>query len=133
MRDTRITMEMPVTVVATGRGNLSAIESVFAYFGDVDRIFSTYRPDSGIQRINRGEISWADYSVDMREILALAEESRQQTDGYFDIRTPEGTLDHSGIVKGWAIRESAALLVGSGAEDFFIEAGGDIQSRGLNA
>jgi thiamine biosynthesis lipoprotein len=125
-------MGMPVTVEVVGAANLNPIESVFAYIADVDQLFSTYRQDSEIERINRGEVVWGDYSDDVREILELAEETRRQTDGYFDVRTPAGTLDPSGIVKGWAIRNAAALLVGSGAEHFFIEAGGDIQSRGMN-
>ena len=46
---------------------------------------------------------------------------------------PAGTLDPSGIVKGWAIRNAAALVADTGARDFFIDAGGDIQSSGKNA
>ena len=68
----------------------------------------------------------------MREVLALAEQTRRETDGYFDIRTPAGTLDPSGIVKGWAIRNAAALVARSGARDYFVDAGGDIQSAGHN-
>ena len=44
-----------------------------------------------------------------------------------------GTLDPSGIVKGWAIRNAAALVARSGARDYFVDAGGDIQSAGHNA
>jgi FAD:protein FMN transferase len=36
-------------------------------------------------------------------------------------------------VKGWAIRNAAAIVAQSGAHDFYVEAGGDIQSLGLNA
>ena len=53
--------------------------------------------------------------------------------GYFDIRRPDGRLDPSGIVKGWAIRNAAAIVEQAGVRDFFIEAGGDIQSAGNNA
>ena len=69
----------------------------------------------------------------MREVLALAEQTKRETGGYFDIRRPDGTLDPSGIVKGWAIRNAAAIIAASGVRDFFIEAGGDIQSSGTNA
>ena len=68
----------------------------------------------------------------MREVLALAEKTRRETYGYFDIRTPAGTLDPSGIVKGWAIRNAAALIARSGARDYFVDAGGDIQAAGRN-
>ncbi|RUZ50747.1 FAD:protein FMN transferase, partial [Mesorhizobium sp. M7A.F.Ca.US.003.02.2.1] len=46
---------------------------------------------------------------------------------------PDGSIDPSGIVKGWAIRNAAAIIQRSGIRDFFIEAGGDIQSCGKNA
>ena len=45
----------------------------------------------------------------------------------------DGTLDPSGIVKGWAIRNAAALVARSGARDFYVDAGGDIQASGQNA
>ena len=36
-------------------------------------------------------------------------------------------------MKGWAIRNAAAIIAASGARDFFVDAGGDIQSSGRNA
>ncbi|TIT85191.1 MAG: FAD:protein FMN transferase, partial [Mesorhizobium sp.] len=43
------------------------------------------------------------------------------------------SLDPSGIVKGWAINNAAGIVQKAGFSDFFIEAGGDIQSCGKNA
>jgi len=134
MRVTRLLMGMPITVEIVGNGEAAAtIEAAFAYFESVDRRFSTYRDDSEITEINLGRISEADYSTEMREVLALAEQTRRETAGYFDIHTAAGTLDPSGIVKGWAIRNAAALVARSGARDFYVDAGGDIQSSGHNA
>jgi thiamine biosynthesis lipoprotein len=133
MRVTRLLMGMPITVDVVGSGDDAAtVDAVFAYFRSVDRRFSTYRDDSEIAAINHGRIGAADYSAEMREVLALCEQTRRETLGYFDIRTPAGTLDPSGIVKGWAIRNAAALVAGSGARDFYVDAGGDIQSSGRN-
>jgi ferredoxin-NADP reductase len=39
----------------------------------------------------------------MKTILALSEQTRQETDGYVDIQR-DGIIDPSGIVKGWAIQ-----------------------------
>ena len=75
----------------------------------------------------------SEYSDEMREVLALAERTRCETHGFFDIRRADGSLDPSGIVKGWAIRNAAAIIARSGACDFFVDAGGDIQSSGRNA
>jgi len=68
----------------------------------------------------------------MREVLTLAEVTRGETGGYFDIRGKDGRLDPSGIVKGWAIRNAAAIVARAGFRDFYVDAGGDIQSCGMN-
>jgi thiamine biosynthesis lipoprotein len=67
----------------------------------------------------------------MQQVFALAEQTRQETGGYFDIER-EGRWDPSGLVKGWAIYQAASLLWLAGLENFYVEAGGDIQSSGLN-
>jgi len=68
-------------------------------FTSVDKQFSTYKNDSEIMRINRGEISVENYSKEVKEIFALAEKTKRETSGYFDIKKPDGTLDPSGVVK----------------------------------
>lgn len=132
MRETRIMMGMPITVDLGGAaGNLVA--RVFDYFDDVDRRFSTYRQDSEISAINRGDIPVRDWSGQMMDVMRIAEQTRRETAGYFDIHRPDGALDPSGIVKGWAVRNAAEIVRRADVGDFFIEAGGDIQSCGRNA
>jgi len=133
MRATRLLMGMPITVDIVGATESCLLDWVFAYFEEVDRRFSTYKPDSEISAINQGRLAKSGYSDEMREVLALAEATKCESDGYFDIRKADGSLDPSGIVKGWAIRNAAAILVDAGVRDFFIDAGGDIQSSGKNA
>lgn len=132
MRETRILMGMPITVDVGGAAG-SLIDSVFGYFEQIDRRFSTYRTDSEISAINRGDVPVRDWSGEMMEVLALAERTRSETGGFFDIHKADGSLDPSGIVKGWAIRNAAEIVRQAGVRDFFIEAGGDIQSLGKNA
>lgn len=126
-------MGMPVTLDIAGASEGELIETVYGYFDQIDRRFSTYRCDSEITAINRGDVPVADWSGEMLEVLAIAERTKSETDGYFDIRKPDGSLDPSGIVKGWAIRNAAAIVQRAGIGDFFIEAGGDVQSCGKNA
>ena len=125
-------MGMPITVeiVDPGDGE-TAIQRVFSYFEYVDGKFSTYKDDSEISRINRQEIKLEDSSADMRTIFALAEQTRLETDGYFDIRRG-GFYDPSGIVKGWAIQNAAEILRQAGFENYYVDAGGDIQAAGKN-
>jgi thiamine biosynthesis lipoprotein len=68
----------------------------------------------------------------MREVLELSELTRAETQGYFDVRRPDGYVDPSGLVKGWAIRNAARLLDRAGQRNYLVEAGGDIQCRGHN-
>ena len=110
-----------------------AAEQVFDMFRRIDDTFSTYKDGSEISRINRGELTPEEYSDDMRTVLRLAEETKRESGGFFDIRTPQGTLDPSGLVKGWAISGAATLLRDQGYMDFYLEVGGDIQTSGNDA
>jgi thiamine biosynthesis lipoprotein len=126
-------MGMPITVEVIDAPDHTILDEAFAYFEHVDRRFSTYRSDSEIEAINRAELPDANRSEEMREVIALAERTNRETDGFFDIHTPKGSLDPSGIVKGWAIRKVARLITNRGVRDFYIDAGGDIQTSGKNA
>lgn len=130
MKQLQLLMGMPITVEILDAGATEAdIEKVFASFRAIDETFSTYKEQSEISKINRGELSGDAYSEAMKTILALSEQTRQETRGYFDIRH-DGMLDPSGIVKGWAILQAARMLKAAGFVNFFIDAGGDIQVAG---
>ena len=108
-------MGMPVTVEIVDRVPGRIIDMTFDLFTEVDRRFSPYRPDSELRRHERGEIPARRLSAEMREILALARRTREATRGYFDIQRPDGSLDPSGIVKGWAIRKAADHIRAAGS------------------
>ncbi|HNP73503.1 MAG TPA: FAD:protein FMN transferase [Kouleothrix sp.] len=132
MKQTRLIMGMPVSVeVADAAVPNGIFEQVFAFFTSVDAVFSTYKPESEISRINRGALTLAEASHDMRTIFALAEQTRQETGGYFDIARG-GAYDPSGIVKGWAIYQAAQIMRLAGCRNFYVDAGGDIQATGCN-
>ncbi len=123
-------MGMPITVEVVDPSVTEAdIDKVFAYFRAVDDIFSTYKEHSEISKINRGELRAEEYSDEMKTILALSEQTKQETRGYFDIQH-NGIADPSGIVKGWAIFQAAHMLKKAGCTNFYIDAGGDIQVSG---
>ena len=107
------------------------IQEVFAYLHYIDQKFSTYRKDSEISQINRGEINNLDYSNEMKKVLELCEETKKETDGYFDINL-NGILDPSGSVKGYAIWQSSLIFKNKGFKNFYIEIAGDIQTFGKN-
>lgn len=130
MKQTRLLMGMPITVeIADASATPDELAQVFAYFAWVDATFSTYKEDSEISKINRGELSVAACSEPVREVLALSEQTKQETAGYFDIQH-NGVYEPAGLVKGWAIHRAAMLLHERGWRNFFIDAGGDIQVSG---
>lgn len=131
MKKTKLIMGMPITVEVVGNEDTDLLKMVFDYFHEVDERFSTYKPDSEISQINQG-LQPADWSAPMTEIMHLAEDTKQQTNGYFDI-AHDGRIDPSGVVKGWAIWRASQKLLDAGIENFYIDAGGDIQTHGHNS
>jgi thiamine biosynthesis lipoprotein len=132
MMQTEQIMGMPVTVeVVSSETSETVIQRTFDYFRSVDARYSTYKKNSEISRVNRGlpADKWSD---EMSHIFELSEQTKQETDGYFDIGQP-GKLDPSGMVKGWAINQAARKLRAEGVRNFRIDAGGDIQVGGTNA
>src|SRR5256712_3059042 len=130
MKQFQLLMGMPITVEVVDPSVTEAdIEKVFASFRAVDDTFSTYKEHSEISKINRGELCEEEYSDEMKTILALSEQTRQETRVYFDIYH-NGIADPSGIVKGWAILQAAHMLKEAGFTNFYIDAGGDIQGAG---
>ena len=125
-------MGMPVILeVVDSRETGKIFDEVFDYFGYVDRKFSTYKHDSEISLINRNELTLEESSDDMKTIFMLAEQTRLETDGSFDMER-NGLYDPSGIVKGWAIYNAAEILRQARFENYSIYAGGDIQVSGKN-
>ncbi len=126
-------MGMPVTLEIVDRGvSNDHLESLFNYFTYVDEKFSTYKETSEISAINRHELALEESSDDMQTILALAEEMRLTTGGYFDI-WHAGKYDPSGLVKGWAIANAAQMAKEMGFRNYYVEASGDFQVSGKNA
>jgi FAD:protein FMN transferase len=124
-------MGMPITIEIIGLNVGKHLTILFDYFRSVDARFSTYKPKSEITLINQG-LPKSKWSAEMKAVLSLCEQTKNQTQGYFDIYH-NGKLDPSGLVKGWAIAQAANLLRDANVADFFIEAGGDIQVSGVDA
>ncbi len=132
MRETRIIMGMPITVEVVGAGFGDLLADVFTWFEHVDGRFSTYLKDSEISRFNRGEISEVALSAEVQEVFALARRTHDEALGFFNMRKADGSVDPSGIVKGWAIHKAAQMMRAAGLANFYVDAGGDIQAEGLN-
>lgn len=98
----------------------SVADAVFAWLREVDARFSPFKEDSEVSRYDRGELSTAELSADLHEILALCEHYRQATGGAFDVRLPGRRLDPCAVVKGWSVQRAADLLASAGATRFVL-------------
>ena len=128
-------MGMPISLALRGRHATAARgeaawAEVVACLRDVDRVFSTYRADSFVSRLGRGEVELADCPPEVAEVVALGERARVESGGAFAIvrRDAQGhdVLDPSGVVKGWAVERAARALRTLDDTDFCLSAGGDL-------
>lgn len=131
-------MGLPVSLALRGRhaddhdGRL-AWERAVEVLTEADRVFSTYRADSWICRLDRGEVTVADCPAEVAQVLKLGEQARRDSDGAFDVRRPgaggRAVLDPSGVVKGWAVDRAARAFDGLTGTDVCLSAGGDMVCR----
>ena len=124
-------MGMPIVLDLRDDVSPDAVEDMWETLRRADAIFSTYKEDSEISRLNRGELALEDAHPDVREVFARCDELRVITDGYFDAgRVLEHGIDPSGLVKGWAVDRAGEVLDEAGARNYSLNAGGDIRLRG---
>jgi thiamine biosynthesis lipoprotein len=125
-------MGMPVTVdVRDEEFDESVLEQMFDSLRFADATFSTYKEDSEISRLNRGELAVAAAHPDVLEVLDRCEALRIETDGYFDMRAATAdAIDPSGLVKGWAVDRAASILDEAGIQNYAVNVAGDMRLRG---
>jgi len=110
----------------------AAVAEVVAWLHRVDAVFSTYKVDSDISRLRRGEIDLADCDADVAAVLDLCVAVEAETNGYFTASW-DGSVDPTGLVKGWAIERASEILRRHGSSNHSVNGGGDIQLAGESA
>ena len=133
-------MGLPFSLALRGRHaadarGAAAWQAAVAVLREADQVFSTYRTDSVVSRLGRGEITLAgcsgDVAAQVAEVLALGAAAERASGGAFAVRRG-GALDPSGVVKGWAAERAAAHLLALPDTDFCLSAGGDVTCRTLD-
>jgi len=108
----------------------AALEKAIAGLHRVNEVFSTYRDDSQVSRLARGELTVGECAPEVAEVLELGAEAERVSDGWFSMRY-EGRLDPTGIVKGWAAERAARRLAAiPGVSGVSMNGGGDVQLLG---
>lgn len=126
-------MGMPISLALRGRHSADDVAAeawakVLEALRAADLVFSTYRPDSYVSRLDRGELTVMDCPPEVAEVLALGEQARRESRGAFDVRRTS-RLDPSGVVKGWAVERAARALDRLAGTDYCLSAGGDLTCR----
>ncbi len=128
-------MGMPISLALRGRHTDDAAARVawaaaLAELREADQVFSTYREDSCVSRLRRGEIGLEDCPAEVAEVLALGEAAERESAGAFSVWLPgpdgRPVLDPSGVVKGWATERAAEHLRALPDTDSCLSAGGDM-------
>ncbi len=127
-------MGMPISLALRGRhadtaAGAAAWDEVLTSLRWADEVFSTWRDDTIISRLGRGELTVEECPPEVGDVLAIAETARRATDGAFDVRRlvdGQPVLDPSGVVKGWAVERAARTLRDLDDTDFCLSAGGDL-------
>lgn len=110
----------------------AAVGDAVGWLHSVDRVFSTYRADSDISRVDRGELTVAGADPRVAEVLDLCAELQLETSGYFTAMV-NGRLDPTGLVKGWAVEGASDILRAHGSHNHAVNGGGDMQLAGERA
>ncbi|MFJ2258776.1 FAD:protein FMN transferase [Streptomyces sp. NPDC087844] len=108
----------------------TALAAAVARLHVVDEVFSTYRQDSQISRLARGLLTVDECDPEVAEVLELCAEAERLSDGWFS-STYAGSVDPTGIVKGWSVERAALRLVEAGASGVSVNGGGDVQMYGV--
>jgi FAD:protein FMN transferase len=95
-----------------------------------DTVFSTWKHNSPISRLRRGEITLEQSPSEVAEVLECCARAREISDGWFDPWAMPGGIDPTGYVKGWAAQCALGALVSSGICGAMVNAAGDIASFG---
>ncbi|ELS51908.1 putative Thiamine biosynthesis lipoprotein [Streptomyces viridochromogenes Tue57] len=109
----------------------AALEDAVAGLHRVDEVFSTYRDDSQVSRLARGELTVDECDPEVAEVLGLGAEAERLSDGWFST-SYGGRLDPTGIVKGWSVERAARRLATvPGVTGVSVNGGGDVQLLGV--
>ncbi|UTI66062.1 FAD:protein FMN transferase [Paraconexibacter antarcticus] len=126
----------------------AAVAEAFAWLEWVDATFSTYRADSEIARLNRGELTLGGCDPRVAEVLAACDALRERTGGAFDAAAAAampgarerpgcgghpGAVEPAGYVKGWAAARAWDILAAAGVRNALVDAAGDMVVRGRPA
>jgi len=123
-------MGLPVSVHVRGEVDRPEVETavaqVWGVLHRVDAVFSTWRTDSDLLRLRRGELSVAEAHPWLAEVEQLCVAAEDRTAGLFSAGFDGADHDPTGLVKGWAVERAALHLRHVPGISWCVNAGGDL-------
>jgi FAD:protein FMN transferase len=95
-----------------------------------DTVFSTWKANSPVSRLRRGEITCEQAPPEVAEVFERCATAREISDGWFDPWAMPLGVDPTGYVKGWAAQRALGELVSTGVCGAIVNAAGDIATFG---
>ena len=95
-----------------------------------DAVFSTWKANSPMSRLRRGEITREQTPPEVTEVLEECAKARRISRGWFDPWAMPGGVDPTGYVKGWAAQHALGALASAEISGAIVNAAGDIASFG---
>ncbi len=107
-----------------------ALARARAILHHADEVFSTWKHDSPLSRLRRGEITAEEAPAPVADVLALCRTAREISHGWFDPWAMPGGVDPTGVVKGWAAQRALEALASERISGALVNAAGDIAGFG---
>jgi thiamine biosynthesis lipoprotein len=128
-------MGMPMSIHLRGTdladpGVERTVAAAFAELARMEGIFSTWKPDSPVSRVRRGELAVTDCDPLVAESVQIGAQAQTLTEGAFTTSIPDAAgiprFDPTGLVKGWAVARAGELLATIPRVSWCVNAGGDV-------
>jgi thiamine biosynthesis lipoprotein len=127
---TVVTIDVYTEVGHPDREVYPLLDKARATLQRADSVFSTWKANSPISRLRRGEIAIDQTPAEVAEVLESCAIARKISRGWFDPWAMPGGVDPTGYVKGWATQRALAALNSDGIPAAIVNAAGDIASFG---
>lgn len=111
-------------------GARRAVQRASDFLHEVDRVFSTYRESSPLNRLRRGELTLGETPPQVADVLDLCQRAKSLSGGWFDPWAMPGGVDPTGYVKGWAAHLALDEFRGLDVNGVIVNAAGDIATFG---
>ena len=107
-----------------------AVAEARAVLHQADAVFSTWKANSPLNQLRRGELRLDQGPKEMAEVLLLCARAREISGGWFDPWASPGGVDPTGLVKGWAAARALDVFRRAGVSSAMVSAGGDVATLG---